>query len=124
MDIVIKLADVDIYKIETDSDYEREPDYYGDTINLFDNIYIYFRDRANDGYRLHLYARDVELTTFLSFFYGVDFSETTYIDFRKSLIEHLGGLNQYGVVHWTEFRYSDNKPTFNLSGGAILQSKE
>lgn len=105
MDIVIKLKDVDIYKIETDSEYEREHDYYGDTINLFDNIDIYFKDRENNGYRLHLYARDVELTTFLSFFYGVDFSETTYIDFRKSLIEHLGGIDQFGVVQWKESRY-------------------
>ena len=117
MDIVIKLKDADIYKIETDSEYEREPDYYGYIINLFDNIYIYFKDRENNGYRLHLYARDVELTTFLSFFYGVDFSETSYIDFRKSLIDHLGGVNQYGVINWTEDRYSfsDNNTTWNLA---------
>ena len=125
MDIVIKLKDADIYKIETDSDYEKEPDYYGYAINLFDNIYIYFKDKANNGYRLHLYARDVELTTFLSFFYGVDFSETMYIEFRDSLIKHLGGVNQFGVVHWTESRYSEseNKTTCNLAGEAIFKKK-
>lgn len=125
MDIVIKLQDADIYKIETDSEYEREPDYYGDTINLFDNIDIYFKDKENIGYRLNLYARDVELTTFLSFFYGVDFSETSYIDFRKSLIDHLGGVNQYGVINWTEDRYSfsDNNTDYNLAREAILKRK-
>ena len=93
------------------------PDYIKMSQKELDNIDIYFKDKENNGYRLHLYARDVELTTFLSFFYGVDFSETSYIDFRKSLIDHLGGVNEYGVINWTECRYSfsDNRTTWNLA---------
>ena len=98
MDIVIKLQDGIVTKIETDSEYEQEKDYYGYTVRLFDNIYIH--TTGNDGrkYRVHMRARDVELTTFLSFFYGVDFSNMTMQEFRDALLNHLGGLNLYGVV--------------------------
>lgn len=108
MDVIIKLADGCVTKIETDSEYEKEKDYYGYTVNLFDNIYVYFTSKSGDGFRLHIYARDVELTTFLSFFYGVDFSGMTMSEFKKSLVDHLGGVNEYAVITVTEERYKSN----------------
>lgn len=105
MDFCIKLKDGYVTKIETDSDYEKERDYYGYSIQLFDNIYVYFTSNTGEGYRLHLYARDVELTTFLSFFYGVDFSDMTMETFSVNLENHLGGLNPYAVVTSTRARY-------------------
>ena len=105
MNIIIQLKDGFVTKIETDSEYEKEKDYYGYSIHLFDNIYLYFTSNTGVGYRTHLYAKDVELTDFLSFFYGADFSNMTMDDFRNALIEHLGGFNHYHVITITDERY-------------------
>lgn len=106
MNIIIQLKDGFVTKIETDSDYEKEKDYYGYSIHLFDNIYVYFTSNTGVGYRTHLYVRDVELTDFLSFFYGADFSNMTMDDFRNELVEHLGGFSPYHVVQTCDKRYA------------------
>lgn len=105
MNIIIQLKDGCVTKIQTDSEYEKERDYYGYVIHLFDNIYVYFTSNDGVGYRTHLYAKDVELTDFLSFFYGADFSNMTMEDFKNALIEHLGGFNPYHVVQTSDERY-------------------
>lgn len=106
MQIIIQLKDGFVTKIETDSEYEKERDYYGYTVHLFDNIYIYFTSNTGVGYRTHLYAKNVELTDFLSFFYDADFSNMNMEDFKNALIEHLGGFNQYNVITTSDSRYA------------------
>lgn len=107
MDIIIKLLDGCVTKIETDSEYELEKDYYGYNVNLLDEIDVYFLYDGGLQTRLRINAKDVQLTDFLSFFYGVDFSGKTVKEFSDALINHLGGINQYCVVRVTEEKVTE-----------------
>jgi hypothetical protein len=102
MDVLIKLKDCDLVRIESNNDYFQERrDYYDDekATYWYGKFRFTFKEpkygieycscvRTDCG---EYYLEEMDFTYIASFFYGKDFSEMTSNEFTKSFTKYVHG---------------------------------